>query len=281
MLIDRLRAAGIDALDVAPVAGGLAATAGLARLADGSSLFVKTFDQPMGNAFETEAEGLAAVSDHVATPEVVLATPDLLALSVLQPRPATSEFWQQLAHTLAAMHTSTVQPRFGWHRDNWLGLRPQLNAWNDDGFAFFAENRLLRWLDEPRVREVVDARALERLCDRLPELLPEKPAVLTHGDLWMQNVMATATGEPALIDPAVSYTWAEVDLAHLFTTVPPPESAAFFDLYAQLTGLDADWRSRMPLLQLRQHLAVIAMFDNDWGAAEIVRETLKPFGYRS
>ena len=276
LLLDRLRAAGIDALEVVPASGGLAATAGLARLADGTQLFVKAFDESMSDAFEAEAEGLTTLREHVATPEVLLATPDLLVLSVLQPRPATAQFWEQLAHTLAAVHGVT-NDRFGWHRDNWLGLRPQHNSWNDDGFAFFAENRLLRWLDEPRVRDAVDARALERLCDRLPELLPEKPPVLTHGDLWMQNVMATAAGAPALIDPAVSYTWAEVDLAHLWTTVPPPESAAFFDLYADLTGLDADWRSRMPIIQLRQHLAVIAQFEPDWGAAEIVRETLKPF----
>ena len=276
LLLDRLRAAGIDATEVTAAEGGLAATAGLARLADGTQLFVKAFDEAMGDAFETEAEGLRVLSDHVATPEVVLATPDLLVLSTLQPRPATTQFWEQLAHSLARVHGVT-NDRFGWHRDNWLGRRQQHNAWNDNGFEFFAENRLLRWLEEPRVREVVDARALERLCDRLPELLPAKPAVLTHGDLWMQNVLATASGEPALIDPAISYTWAEVDLAHLWTTVPPPESAAFFGLYASLTSLDAGWRERMPILQLRQHLAVIAQFDPDWGAAEIVRETLRPF----
>jgi fructosamine-3-kinase len=277
LLFDRLRAAGVDVAEVTPATGGLAATAGLARLADGSTLFVKAFDEPLGNAFDTEAEGLAALREHVATPEMRLATPALLVLEALQPRPATAQFWQQLAHDLAHLHSSTVHPRFGWHRDNWLGRRPQHNGWHDNGFEFFAENRLLRWLREPRVREVVDARALERLCDRLPELLPDKPAVLTHGDLWMQNLLATDTGAPALIDPAVSYTWAEVDLAHLFTTAPPPESAAFFDLYADLTGLDAGWRDRMPIIQLRQHLAVIAQFDPDWGAAEIVRQTLAPF----
>lgn len=276
LLAERLHSAGFGAVEVTPAAGGLAATAGIARLADGTSVFVKAFDEPLGNAFETEAEGLAALREHVATPEVLLATPDLLVLEALEPRPATKEFWVQLGHDLARLH-SVTSTRFGWHRDNWLGRKQQHNGWHDDGFAFFAENRLLRWLNEPRVREVVDARALERLCDRLPELLPAKPAVLTHGDLWMHNVLATASGQPALIDPAVSYTWAEVDLAHLFTTVPPPEATAFFDLYADLTGLDDDWRQRMPIIQLRQHLAVIAQFDPDWGAAEIVRETLAPF----
>jgi fructosamine-3-kinase len=169
------------------------------------------------------------------------------------------------------------------HRDNWLGRRRQDNTWDDDGYAFFARSRLLRWLGEPRVDAALDAAdraALEHLCARLPELLPDRPACLTHGDLWAQNVLATADGRPALIDPAVSYTWAEVDLAHLWTTAPPPESRGFFDRYPELTGLDRGWRDRMPVLQLRQHLAVIAQFDDDWGAAEQVRATLAPFRRR-
>jgi fructosamine-3-kinase len=84
-------------------------------------------------------------------------------------------------------------------------------------------------------------------------------------------------GRPALIDPAVSYTWAEVDLAHLWSSPHPPEAKRFFDVYAELAGLDDDWRARMPIIQLRQHLAVIAQFDHDWGAAQQVRATLKPF----
>lgn len=283
LLLDRLHAAGLtDVVDVEPVSGGLAATAGLARRRDGTTVFVKAFTAPpSGDAFAVEAEGLAALRTHgVATPEVIVATADVLVLEALRPRPRTETFWTELAHALAQLHTSTVHAGFGWHRDGWLGRRPQVNTWTDDGFAFFAEHRLLRWLAEPRVATALDAadrKALERLCTRLPELLPTKPACLTHGDLWMQNVMATADGRPALIDPAVSYTWAEVDLAHLWTTVPPPESRAFFDIYTELTGLDPGWRDRMPIIQLRQHLAVIAQYDDDWGAAEAVRGTLAPF----
>ncbi|MFD0331897.1 fructosamine kinase family protein [Streptacidiphilus monticola] len=214
------------------------------------------------------------------TPQVLAASPDLLVLSVLRPRPSTTQFWEQLAHVVAELHTTTTSGRFGWHQDNWLGRARQDNTWDDDGFSFFAQRRLLRWLPEPRVRAALDIRhrrALERLCARLPELLPDRPACLTHGDLWAENVLATDTGQAALIDPAVSYTWAEVDLAHLWCTPHPPEARRFFDVYAELTGLDADWRARMPLLQLRQHLAVIAQFDHDWGAAETVRGLLAPF----
>lgn len=57
----------------------------------------------------------------------------------------------------------------------------------------------------------------------------------------------------------------------------PPEAQRFFAMYAELTGLDHDWRARMPIIQLRQHLAVIAQHDPDWGAADQVRATLRPF----
>jgi fructosamine-3-kinase len=286
-LLERLRTAiPADVVSVEPVTGGLAATAGLAHLGDGTSVFVKAFaEPPSDDVFAAEAEGLTVLRETggITTPRIVHADRDLLALSVLSPRQDTLDFWEQLAHALAHLHTTTRHSRFGWHRDNWLGRRRQVNTWTDDGFEFFARHRLLRWLHEPRVRETLDAAdraALERLCDRLPELLPARPACLTHGDLWTQNVMAGPDGRPALIDPAVSYTWAETDLAHLWTTAPPPEAHAFFTRYAELTGLDRDWRARMPILQLRQHLAVIAQFDPDWGAADHVRATLAPFRRR-
>ncbi|AGL20223.1 fructosamine kinase family protein [Actinoplanes sp. N902-109] len=289
LLTERLLRAGIrDVVTVEPVTGGLAALAGTAHRRDAPPVFVKTFAHAPDSAediFVAEAEGLNALRElgGQATPEVIVANHEVLVLSMLRPRPRSEAFWEQFAHALAHLHTSTAQPRFGWHRDNWLGRRRQTNSWTDDGFAFFAEHRLLRWLSEPRVEAALapqDRAALERLCDRLAELLPDRPACLTHGDLWAQNVLATADGRAALIDPAVSYMWAEVDLAHLWTTAPPPESRRFFDAYAELTAADDGWPARMPILQLRQHLAVVAQFDDDWGAAETIRATLAPFRTR-
>ncbi|WP_307802782.1 fructosamine kinase family protein [Cellulomonas dongxiuzhuiae] len=284
LLLGRLHAAGMtDVVAVEHASGGQAAVAGVARRADGTSVFVKGFvEAPSDDAFAAEAAGLDALRTlgGATTPDVVLVGPDLLVLEVLHPRPADAAFWERLAHVLARLHATTTHPRFGWHEDNWLGRRRQVNTWHDDGFEFFAQHRLLRWLDEPRVRALLDAAdraALERLCARLPELLPVRPACLVHGDLWAGNVLAGADGTPALIDPAVSYTWADIDLAHVWSTAPPPEAARFFDLYADLTGLDDAWRERMPIVQLRQHLAVIAQFEHVRGAVEELRATLAPF----
>ena len=287
-LLESLHRAGMrDVVSVEPVAGGLAALAGVATRRDGPPVFVKAFDDPPdGAVFAAEAEGLAALRElgGVATPEVIRADRELLVLSLLRPRPRSETFWEQFGYDLARLHLDTIHPRFGWHRDNWLGRRRQINTWNDDGFAFFAEHRLLRWLGQPRVDAALDPgdrAALERLCHRLPDLLPDRPACLTHGDMWAQNLLATPDGRPALIDPAVSYMWAEVDLAHVWTTSPPPEAQRFFAVYAELTSLDGDWPARMPIIQLRQHLAVLAQFDDDWGAADQIRATLAPFRTRN
>ncbi|WP_422736699.1 fructosamine kinase family protein [Micromonospora sp. WMMD729] len=282
-----LRAGMRDVVAVEPAAGGLAALAGIATRRDAPPVFVKAFaETPTDDVFHAEADGLAALRDlgGVATPDVIRADRDVLVLSMLRPRPSSEAFWERFAQVLAHLHLSTTHPRFGWHRDNWLGRRRQVNTWHDDGFAFFAQHRLLRWLGEPRVDAALDREdrdALERLCARLPELLPARPACLTHGDLWAQNILATPDGEPALIDPAVSYLWAEVDLAHVWTTSPPPEARRFFDVYAELTSLDDGWQARMPIVQLRQHLAVLAQFDDDWGAADQIRATLAPFRSRT
>jgi fructosamine-3-kinase len=282
VLAGRLREAGLEPVAVRPTGEGFAAVSGLALLPDVGEVFAKTFARPPGgDVFAAEAEGLDALRGAgLATPDVLHRGDNLLVLARLAPRPDTEAFWERLAHALAGMHASTVTDRFGWPHDNWLGSMPQRNAWHDDGFAFFAECRVLRWLPEPRVAaklDPVDRRALERLCAALPELLPVRPACLTHGDFWSQNVLATATGAPAVIDPAVSFGWADVDLAHLWSTPRPPQAQRFFDVYADVTGAEPGWTDRLAHVQLRQHLALMAMFDDDWGSTDAVRALVAPF----
>src|SRR5690242_3433058 len=125
-LAERLSRAGIrDVVTVEPVSGGLAALAGIARREGAPPVFVKAFAEApdgAGDAFVAEAEGLAALRElgGLATPEVIVANREVLVLSLVQPRPPGEAFWEQFAHALAHLHTSTVHPRFGWHRDNWL-----------------------------------------------------------------------------------------------------------------------------------------------------------------
>jgi fructosamine-3-kinase len=112
----------------------------------------------------------------------------------------------------------------------------------------------------------ITRRAMSSAAERRRASGESRGCLPAHGDLWAHNILAANDGRPASIDPA-----------HLWCSPHPPEAKRFFDVYAELTGLDGGWRARMSLIQLRQHLAVIAQFDHDWGAAQQVRATLKPF----
>lgn len=226
-LAERLRANGFDVESVEPCAGGVVATAGIATLVGGQRVFAKTIPGASGDLFEVEAEGLRALG---STPRVLAVTPDLLVLEAMRPRPDDGPvFWERLGHLMARLHASNVHDRFGWHREGWLGRMRQENSWTTDGHEFFAQRRVLRWLPEPLVQQAFDRderRALERLCGRLPDLVPHSPPVLTHGDLWSENIVATGEGDPVLIDPAASYTWAEVDLSMLWSSPNHPSRNA-------------------------------------------------------
>ena len=287
LLLRRLAAAGLDGVrTLRPVRSGTMAVACLAELADGTRAFVKTLAEPPGDdLFEAEAEGLAALRDlgGAATPEALLATSDLLVLRALHPRPDTPGFWERLGHAVAALHTATVHDRFGWHRDNWLGRKRQYNPWHTDGHEFYARYRILRWLDEPLVADALDRedrRAVERLCARLPEVVPAAPACLTHGDLWTANVVSGSGGEPVLVDPAVSYNWPETDLSMLWNTHRPPESDRFFDAYTEAARPEPGWQERLPVLHLRQLLCLIAHGYPDRTLVEQVRRVVAPFRRR-
>jgi fructosamine-3-kinase len=286
LLVERLRHAGLAARSVARSPGGVVALAGMATLDDGQRVFAKTLREAGCDLFPVEADGLRALGDlgGVRTPEVRLVTPDLLVLEPLRPRPEDAHFWEQAGRMVATLHCRTVHDRFGWHRDGWLGRMRQDNTWDDDGYSFFAQRRILRWLPEPLVEAAFDGQerqSVERLCAALPELIPRQPPVLTHGDLWCENLLADVAGRPVLIDPAVSYNWSEVDLSMLWCSPRPPEADRFFAAYAEVAPVRDGWRDRMPVLHLRELLSIIAHGDDDWGAADMVRGLIAPFARRS
>jgi fructosamine-3-kinase len=104
------------------------------------------------------------------------------------------------------------------------------------------------------------------------------PAVLTHGDLWTGNLVSQADGRITVIDPAVSCTWAEVDLSMLWGNPRPAASDRFFAVYQELNPSPPGWTDRMAVLHLRELLSGIAHFgpaaSRDLGR---LRNTLGPF----
>jgi len=245
------------------LAGGNHRTTWLLIRSDGSQVVVKSGQHLPTGLFLAEAEGLAAIAATGAlnTPTVLHCGPSQLVLEALLPPPVDdASFWEEAGRAVAALH-ATPGPAHGWHRDNWLGMLPQHNAWTVDGHEFFIRNRVIRFLNDPRTQAALGSdgiAGIERICSRFYDLVPSMPPVLCHGDLWTGNFLATDDGQPAVVDPAVAYSWAEVDISMMYCEMPPPDR--FFDAYHEVHPASPGWRERMKLLHLRELLSVLAHF---------------------
>jgi len=260
--------------------GGTIASTYRITLDDQTTVVLKQSRRAPDDAWAIEADGLDGlrVAGGPDVPEVIAFGDDFLVIEDFgHDIPETDEFWSAFGRRLATLHGVTGE-RFGWHRENLLGLVTQDNSWNDDGWDFFGQQRLVRYLALENVERALspqDRADLERVAGRLTELVPPQPPSLVHGDLWRSNVLATAADRPALCDPAVAYAWAELDVSMLWCSGGVPDSC--FDAYNEVRPLDGDWKARMPLLHVRENLSVLAHIGPDEGTVKLIRDALRPF----
>jgi fructosamine-3-kinase len=241
---------------------------------DGRRWVVKRVPGSRPSMLSAEAEGLRALGASGTVVRVARAT-------TLQDSPA---FWQRLGEDIAGMQACTGAERHGWPRDNWLGGLLQRNGWDADGHRFFAECRVQRFLEEPKVRQTLsaaDLKAVGRYCQRLRDLIPAAPPVLLHGDLWRDNILAGPAGRPTLIDPAVWYGWPEVDISMLWLSPRPAASRHFFETWEAIARPEPGWTGRAPLLHVREMLSVLAQWGDEYGTADQLRAVLAPFRRRT
>lgn len=233
------------------------------RLEDGRRAFVKRRRDAPSGFFEAEARGLAALRrvDTLRVPEVLEVGEHRIVLEDLGSGSRASDYWERAGAALALQHGMTG-PRFGFNHDGFCGDSPQDNTPDDDGWQFFAKRRLLPQMRRASDRGLIgmhDVAAIERLCTRLRQRVPDMPPVLLHGDLWSGNLHVCGDGSPALIDAgAVYYGWAEAELAMLTLFGSPPST--FFDAYAEHVPLRHDWRERAPVYNLYHLLNHVNLF---------------------
>jgi fructosamine-3-kinase len=158
--------------------------------------------------------------------------------------------WPALAQMLAKLHRTTG-PRFGWHRDNWIGATPQINQWQDDWATFFLECRLQPQLALARK----NGYPIEFSSNLLKNHNPA-PSLL-HGDLWSGNAGFIGEG-PVIFDPAVYYGDREADIAmsELFGGFP----REFYAAYRKAYPLDAGYEQRKHLYNLYHLLNHLNIF---------------------
>lgn len=203
-----------------PVAGGDISAAWRVDTKDGD-LFIKTGPHTAIDMFTAEAEGLSeiAATGAIRTPRVIAfgmsEETAFLALEWLSFDQAEALNDRLCGQQLAELHNNS-KDRYGWHRDNTIGLTSQINTWNDSWIDFFREHRLHYQLrlakDNGFSGELQTAGA--RLTKRMPVYFDsaEISASLLHGDLWGGNRSST-NGMPVIFDPAVYYGDRETDLA--------------------------------------------------------------------
>ncbi|MBI4314709.1 MAG: fructosamine kinase family protein [Chloroflexi bacterium] len=261
-----------------PLGGGCVNNA--SRLdTDSGPLFVKLNPGAPPDMFEREAEGLAALSvpGGPRVPRVLCVGAGFIVQEYLHPAPRPHNFWESFGAQMAALHNVTA-PRFGFAHDNYIGLTPQINIWADDGCTFFAEHRLRFQADLARRNRYIDStdlRQIDSLVSHLSSLIPPQPASLLHGDLWGGNIHTGPQGEPALIDPATHYGWAEADLAMMTLFGSPPDS--FFRAYASASArpLAPGYRERFDLYNLYHLLNHLNLFGE--GYAGVVHSILRRY----
>ena len=207
--------------------------------------FVK---QATADALAAEADGLRALrAAGVRAPEP-LADGHFEFLDLRR-----SGDWTALGRMLAKLHRTTG-PRFGWHRDNYIGALPQENGWCDDWAEFWRERRLRPQFKRAGMKPEFFE---ELLKDHRPS-----PSLL-HGDLWNGNAGFTPDG-PVMFDPAVYYGDREADLAmtELFGGFP----REFYRAYNEAFPLDAGYETRKHLYNLYHLLNHLNLFGSGYRA---------------
>jgi fructosamine-3-kinase len=112
------------------------------------------------------------------------------------------------------------------------------------------------------------------LAARLPQLVPQQPASLLHGDLWSGNAISDRHGAPAIIDPAVYYGWAEAELA--MTALFGAFAESFYQAYQEMRPLESGWRERFDIYNLYHLLNHLNLFGESYLGE--VRAILRRYG---
>ncbi len=256
-----------------PVNGGSICRAVKVSLGDGRAALVKWHAGAPG-MFTAERRGLELLSaagalripQVMAQQEAGAQSPAFLAIEWLERGPATPAVAEALGRGLAQLHRVTAAT-YGLDHDNFIGVNPQPNPPATDWVTFFGERRLVFQMElaarhgylNPARRQRLE-KLLARLGDWLP---PYPPASLLHGDLWGGNWLATADGQPALIDPAVYYGHREAELA--FTELFGGFPGAFYAAYHEAWPPDGGYRERVALYNLYHLLNHLNLFGEGYG----------------
>ena len=267
--------------------GGCINDSAVLELSNGERVFVKENSASHRNLFKAEKTGLEALAAAKGprVPEVLYIAEDeqkqVLILEYIPTAGAPArkkDFFQRFGGELAELHRTNRNDLCGFTMDNHIGATPQPNPWTEGWLAFFAESRievqrkLAVRLGRGTKRMIRGVESFISIIDNI--LIEERAPSLIHGDLWGGNYLCSAAGEAVLIDPAVSYSHREADLAmtELFGGFP----REFYQGYQEAFPLEPGYRERADAYNLYHMLNHLNLFGESY--AGNVLAILKRFG---
>lgn len=227
-------------------------------------------DEKYPGMLAMEAVGLAELmsADGIHIPQVFecgsIDGKQFLILEKIWTLDPQKETWHQLGEQLAKLHQRS-NTQFGFEFDNYIGKLKQANT-KENNWIDFLINHRMQPMVEMAVNQgdinYVEAKIIEPLFKKLPELLPSEKPSLLHGDLWSGNYLTGPSYEPVLIDPAVYYGHREMDIAmmHLFGGFSP----LVFERYNEIFPLEKGWKERIELNQLYPLLVHVNLFGRSY-----------------
>jgi fructosamine-3-kinase len=235
-------------------------------MSDSAAQFIKRNQSHYQDLLVREAHGLdalrrAAVGTGIDVPAVIHVDRETLVMPSIRTVRCSTAQWHRLGQGLAAIHAQAC-PRFGFEEDNYIGLNPQPNTFNDRWGSFFLQQRLAFQVglitDQQRRRHF--SQRLQQKAGRIQEFLDSEFVVpsLVHGDLWNGNVLCGEAGRVWLIDPATYYGDPEVDLAMtgMFGGFP----AAFYAAYRACRPEPSTWSMKKGIYNLYHYLNHLNLF---------------------
>ena len=234
--------------------------------------------QTLPQLFEKEKQGLELLSKStfIVPKPLKIDTIDDTPFLIMDYIEQGSELnWAVFGEKLAQLHQIEGK-YFGLDHDNYIGSLEQINqecgAWSE----FYTNHRLIALTAKARDQGLFEKKHcnwVEKLCQRLDELIPDCKPSLIHGDLWSGNLLIHASGHPVLIDPAVYYGHPEMDWAMLSLFGSYPVEA--LDHYQNLHPLEKGLNERIDIHQLYPLMVHLILFGAGYRSS--ILDTLKKY----
>jgi fructosamine-3-kinase len=234
---------------------------------EAAEYFIKWTQGEHRGLFEAEANNLQLIkkTDAIDVPGVLgygsLEEKEYLMMECVESAEKSTHYWSDFGEKLAHLHQHNAAQGHGLDYDNFLGAAKQVNNWEQQGVQFFIRNRLKKQVDtalyDRKISSETEAQ-FEALYEKLPNLIPNEPSALLHGDLWSGNAMVNSKGEITLVDPCTYYGLREAELA--FTTMFGGFPTEFYEAYHSTFPIEKGFHQRIPLYNLYPLMVHVNLF---------------------